>query len=293
MCQIVTDMSRASLASALETNLIEELTTLAQLPGGHLHRDREITWFVSGIQSPYLNGVVRAQFTTGDVHAGIEKNLSYFTTRGIPMSWMIGPSTSPNNLCEHLKTHGLKFNSELHGMAIDLRAMDREIVLPKGLVIERVQDNDMLNRFVSAFISSFQIAEVERNAFCEKFGAQLHDQHHGLRSYIGLLNGEPVATSSLFLKGGVAGIYHIGTIPEARRRGIGRAMTLTLLHEALILGYSAGVLAASRSGQAIYSKIGFKEYCILNYYLLDGKMNQQRIKQHFRRWLRWAAKFLK
>ena len=81
------------------------------------------------------------------------------------------------------------------------------------------------------------------------------------RYYVGRLGGAPVATAELFVGEGVAAVHHVVTLPEVRRRGIGSAMTLRLLHDARALGYRVGVLTASPSGIESYRRIGFREYC--------------------------------
>ena len=270
------DMSNKVLTAAIETNRIEELLSSGRMPGGYIYKDHEIAWYVSGIQSPYLNGVVRAKFKKRDVHMKIKKILIYFKKRKIPMSWLIGPSTIPADLCIQLEKYGLKYTSKLYGMAIDLRKVDKKFSLPDGFAIEQVRDMDTLKKFMSTFALAFQIDQVLQNVLLEnKYRYYILDHHQDRRLYIGLINGKPVATASLFLNGGVAGIYHIATIPEARRQGIGRAMTLISLHEARTLGYSIGVLTTeSRLAYEMYSKIGFERYCTMSYYILDNESNQ-------------------
>jgi ribosomal protein S18 acetylase RimI-like enzyme len=88
-----------------------------------------------------------------------------------------------------------------------------------------------------------------------------------VRNYSGRINGEVVATSSLFLGSGVAGIYNVARLSKVRRRGIGNAMTLEPLREARALGYQIAVLASSQLGVGVCRKIGFKEYCKIGQYL--------------------------
>src|SRR5437588_294535 len=81
------------------------------------------------------------------------------------------------------------------------------------------------------------------------------------RYFLGRLNGKPVATAKLFVGAGVAAVHHVVTLPEMRRRGIGTAMTLRVLHDARAMGYRVGVLTASPDGLGSYRRIGFRDYC--------------------------------
>jgi ribosomal protein S18 acetylase RimI-like enzyme len=85
------------------------------------------------------------------------------------------------------------------------------------------------------------------------------------------LDGRPVATATLVLGGGVAGIYNVMTVPDAQRRGIGALMTAGPLEVARARGYRLGVLQSSKLGYPLYRRLGFQDYCRIAIYLWPGE----------------------
>ena len=92
-----------------------------------------------------------------------------------------------------------------------------------------------------------------------------------LRYFIGWSDGQAVATSSLILAAGVAGVYCVAALPEVRRKGIATAMTLAALRQARALGYRVAVLQATEMGAGVYRRIGFREYCTFGCYMRPGE----------------------
>jgi GNAT superfamily N-acetyltransferase len=77
---------------------------------------------------------------------------------------------------------------------------------------------------------------------------------------------EPVASSLLLLTCGVAGLFCVATVPEARGMGIGTAISLAPMREALKMGYRVGVVHSSKMGYGVYRRIGFQDYCTIGIY---------------------------
>jgi ribosomal protein S18 acetylase RimI-like enzyme len=75
----------------------------------------------------------------------------------------------------------------------------------------------------------------------------------------GSLDGAPVASSGLILRGGLASVINVSTVPSARRRGVGRAMTLAACEAAFERGYRIAVLGTSDMARGIYERLGFRE----------------------------------
>src|SRR5262245_48735382 len=75
--------------------------------------------------------------------------------------------------------------------------------------------------------------------------------------YVGYADGAPVASGLGWRTGRVAGVYAIATIPAARQRGYGAAMTARIVTDGLASGCDTAALQASELGRPIYERLGF------------------------------------
>ena len=270
MSDILKDLSAPTLVTAIKANLFEWYRYLGRSPKAELYDSPKLTWLLTGISNSFVNGVLRTQVEPDNVDAIIEKTLAHFKSRNVTrLSWWTEPGTQPMDLGEYLLAHGLAYTDGGPGMAVDLLALNENVTAPSNLTIERVGDTVTLKKWAYASITGFEHPETDVNTWFDVFTGLGFDLP--LRNYVGILNGEPVATSELFLAAGVAGIYVVATLPEARRQGIGVAMTLAPLREACVLGYRIGILHSSPMGLGVYRRLGFQEYCKMRHYRWAGK----------------------
>lgn len=83
-----------------------------------------------------------------------------------------------------------------------------------------------------------------------------HAQFH-LR--VARVDGENVATAMTFDYGGDCGIYNVGTLEHARRRGLGTALTAVQVHDALARGCQTASLQSTAMAERVYAAVGFRD----------------------------------
>jgi hypothetical protein len=74
------------LISAIEATVDEFFGPYARGGGCELRDEPGLLRFLTGINSPVFNGVLRAQFPADQVDSRIEETLSYFKGRGLPVA---------------------------------------------------------------------------------------------------------------------------------------------------------------------------------------------------------------
>jgi ribosomal protein S18 acetylase RimI-like enzyme len=252
-------LSNRELVSAIETTYYELIAVLqTSNPGGFLRREPDMIIYYSGLRVPLLNGVLGPRFTAENMSRRVESAMSHFKSKRMPMRWILGPSSSPPDLGELLSHQGLKEGWTIPGMALDLGTVGREL-LPKGFEIQQVTDKGSLRTCGDTLAEGFGLRD--------EIGKGVSDAvvSYGMsptrRWFLGLLNGKAVTVSLLVLHEEFAGIYCVATVPEARGKGLGSAITREPLMAAKTEGYNVAVLEASGMGFPVYKKIGFKQLC--------------------------------
>ena len=266
MEKILKDLSESSLVDAIEANSFEIFKLFKKWSQVEVHDSPELLWTITEIPFPLFNSILRPRLSPETMDDAIDESIARCKLKNVPMLWFTGPSTKPVDLGSRLLERGFQF-WESPGMAVDLDSLPEKLQLPPNLVIERVENDENLRKFCQVFCEVFEMSEIAEDAWFDLYLSLGFDPSLPIRHYLGSLNDEVVATSTLFLGAGVAGIYNVSTLEPARRKGFGSAMTTFPLLEARGLGYRAGILNSSEIGFNVYRSIGFQEYCKIYQYV--------------------------
>ena len=218
----------------------------------------------------FINLVVCTELPSEGIDELIKNALSHFRSLHIQkLSWLVEEGIPALKIKKQLIAHGLAVEESFAiEMAADLSGLPGSTVLPTGLEIIPVEDRKTLSKWIHVASIGFGVPEEFESTWYDFFVEAVLDLP--FRNYLALLNGQPVGTSQLFLSAGVAGIYNVTCIPEARGQGIGAALTLAPLLYAREIEYHIGILQASELGYRVYRRLGFQDLGQLSVYLWEN-----------------------
>lgn len=271
MSAILKELSVSSIVSALEANAVERYRAWAAWPEFQFHEDSQMVWTMSPVASYFFNSVLRTQVAPSQTERCIEVMMERAGSRKVPMMWWVGPSTEPAGLGASLEAKGFTRLAQMPGMAMDLSALNENFPSPNGFLIEPVRDLDMLKSWADVVAVTSGFPDLVKESWLKIHAAIGVGSQQPLLHYLARRDGIPVSAASVLLGSGVAYLCSVMVVPEARRQGIGSAISLHALREARRRGVRIGTLWSSEMGEDSYRRIGFRKYCKGDAYVWPGK----------------------
>jgi ribosomal protein S18 acetylase RimI-like enzyme len=249
-------------------NHLDSFTCLSVVPGIEVNQGEKMTRIVSpGIPNWLSNAVLHCRLSEAEADEVIDRTVEYFLARGVKPYWRICPGDLPPDLGKRLENKGFILASKQPAMAANLDRLTRENETKDGFTIERLISLEEV-REKNGWIRSLGEGKTLGTLILKLLGYYGFDPDSDWQHYIGLHHGEPVSWASIFYSSGAAGVYAVGTIPEARRQGFGSALTLHALRNAREKGYKIGVLQSSPMGYNLYKRLGFETCFMIRTYTL-------------------------
>jgi GNAT superfamily N-acetyltransferase len=270
--KILTEYSREALIDAVHENWWDWVRLCADTPYYSFEETSEysIMYFQSNGKSD-MGWCVRINTSPDRCEATIDDVCSSFEENGLPVSIMYTPKSGPDMLETHLKARGLTRVIGNPAMAADLLELKQDRPLPEGFSIKRIVDDSGMDQFREIFWEGYEANRgwIDYNVNSAKMLG--YDPDCIIRSYLGSLDDEPIATSQVVFSGGVVGLFSTVVATEHRRKGFGTAMTLESLRLGIPEGYRFGVLWATDMGINVYRRIGFEVLFPIILYLETGE----------------------
>jgi GNAT superfamily N-acetyltransferase len=267
MTNLQHDLSDPALTAAIEANMVAQFALLRFWPPAEVHDDPEMLWTLTPVRFAAFNAVMRAQLAPERADAAIEAAIARCRARDVPMMWTTGPASRPADLGARLPAHGFTLAATAPGMAADLATLPEALPATQGLSLATIGDGAGEGEWYDTMARAYEMPAFVEVPMREWLAGMRRGAPEQLRHYLGRLFGAPVAVGTLFLGAGVAGIYQVGVVAEARRQGIGAALTLAAMREARALGYRVAVLRSSLLGLSVYRQLGFWQYCRFEHYV--------------------------
>ena len=262
--------SETAVRAAIKSNFKNYHYCLGRGPGVELSIGRYLTWLVTSIPDHFMNLVVCTELPAEGSDELLGSAFAHFRSLNIKkLTWLAEEGRPASRIRKYLTTRGLTFKESFGTeMAADLNAVPDRLSFPDGLEIFRIEDAESLRPWIHVASIGFGVPEEFEDAWHELFVEAVFEQPFW--TYLARLNGQPAATSQLFLSAGVAGIYNVTCLPEARGRGIGAAITQAPLLDARAIGYRVAILQASDMGYSVYRRLGFRDYGKMSAYLWEN-----------------------
>ena len=147
----------------------------------------------------------------------------------------------------HASDAAMRSELERRGYALD------EVTRAMGMTLDDIRvPRPELDSAPADWSEHLRIAEVPLDLLSGIDAAAFH-------ILVARSSGENVATGIAFDSGTDCGIYNVGTLQAARRRGLGTALTAMHLHEALARGCHTASLQSTAMAERVYAAVGFRD----------------------------------
>jgi hypothetical protein len=247
----------ADPAARAHLNLVESSRRLFELDRGS---EVEAThgWLLGAGSAthPVISNVAFRVDDGVDPRELIARARDFFGPRGRGFAlWGRGGLPEDEDLLAAAEAAGMSSVYEMPEMVLHGRA--EEPSLPGGAEVRRLTTAEEAAEYWRIAAAAYASIGFPPEVFGFYDGLERLDGSDAA-AFLAHLDGAPVSIAMTIVNHGVAGIYWVGSLSEARGRGLGRAVTAAATNAGLDLGADFASLQASPMGEPIYRAMGFE-----------------------------------
>jgi ribosomal protein S18 acetylase RimI-like enzyme len=213
--------------------------------------------FVAGAHP--LPVLCNAVFRTGEGPAPAEvlaRADAFFGARGRGYTAMVR-AHADRDLEQAAEAAGLRRFGSSPAMVLERRLAEAEP--PSGVALRRVAAADDARDFAAVNARAYATYGMPEDVGPAVLGSPAVTIGPHIAAFVAYLDGAPAAAAMVIVTHGVAGIYWVGTVPEARGRGLAELVTRAAGNAGFALGARVAALQASVMGEPVYRRMGYVE----------------------------------
>lgn len=246
----------AEIIECADLNFAEAMRDLSRRAGGVVHDEDGLVLFAGGHPLPVLaNGAMRTRslLAAGDV---LTRTREFFAAHGRGFTVLIRAHADAD-LAAAATDAGLIALGDMPAMVLERRLPDA--TPPPGVELRRVTTDDDVAAYGAVMGAAYATYGMPTDVLPGMLNslATLCAPH--IVAFIAWLDGAPVAGAMTVVTHGVAGVYWVGTTPEARGRGLAELCTRAAGNAGFDLGGRIASLQASPMGEPVYRRMGYVE----------------------------------
>jgi ribosomal protein S18 acetylase RimI-like enzyme len=239
--------SPAELVTLANESFVQSFRTLADHCDAGAHRTYGAVFaFVTGLPVSLFNGCTVVEHGS---EAELVDALDWLAGHDLPKRVFVAASLAPA-FAGVLAEHGFG-RDEAPYPALVLHPVSEPPEPSGGVEIVRVDNQPEAFREVGVALGLEP--ELTERMFPESMFADARVQ-----AFVGRLDGVPVGYALAIASEHANGVYNVATLPDARRRGVGTALTWAAVDAGRRAGFDCSVLQSTPMARGIYEGMGFR-----------------------------------
>jgi ribosomal protein S18 acetylase RimI-like enzyme len=229
---------------------------MAELSRGTFEDKSGLLLYHCAVPDPVVwNGAIVTGATSADPNELLQCADAFFASRTDSYGFWVVASRDAA-LAQCLADNGAEQIDDSPHMVVECSAVLRPIT---SASVEVVTDEVGRSAFVEVAAAGFATIGARPAVWPVAYPSAATLCADDVIAVIASEDGMPLGAAMGYLAGDVCEVIHVATVPQARRRGIGAAVTSGVLVEAEARGAKVGALQATEHGEGVYRSLGFEE----------------------------------
>ncbi|HZC04808.1 MAG TPA: GNAT family N-acetyltransferase [Ktedonobacterales bacterium] len=224
--------------------------------------------YTPGLPETLLNMVIRYTDPQPVTERQVERIIAPYREHKLPFQWWLTRGMEPAGLRERLAGLGMETWGGATMMCLPLDGWSpRYPSVPDGVTLRRALRDDEMLTAVTIICNVFYIPQAPMLRWTTLNPA--------FDLWLGSIGARPVAAMATLVDGDTVGVYHVATLPGARRRGIAGNLLRLALDDARARGCHWATLTATPEARALYESLGFHSCGLLEQWMPSSRFARE------------------